>query len=127
MRGSETVLLVEDQPLVRNTLRRLLVRGGYRVFVAGSGPEALELVAAGSEHFDVLLSDVVMPGMTGPQLARKLVERRPDLRVLFMSGHCDLSVVDTRVRDMELPILQKPVTSEMVLRAIRTAIEETAT
>jgi len=89
-RGHETVLLAEDEDAVRNLVRRMLEEQGYEVLAAANGLEALALAgtrAPGAIH--LLLSDVVMPGMSGPQLARELGQRRPGMPVLFMSGHTD--------------------------------------
>ena len=81
----ETVLVVEDEAAIRRVTNRLLTRNGYRVLLAASGAEALELAA--THHFDVLLTDVVMPGLSGPELADRIRHRRPEVRVLFMSGY----------------------------------------
>src|SRR6266540_5639138 len=94
-RGSETILLVEDEAPVRAVTRQLLERNGYTVLEASDGPAALALVdgAAVSRHIDLLLTDVIMPGMSGRELADKLKARRPNLGVLFMSGYTDDAVV----------------------------------
>jgi hypothetical protein len=81
------VLLVEDEDAVREVVLRILTRSGYRVREVGSPLEALRIFTAGADQFDVLLTDVVMPGMSGTQLASRLRELRPALPVLFMSGY----------------------------------------
>jgi two-component system, cell cycle sensor histidine kinase and response regulator CckA len=86
-RGSETILVVEDDPLVRKAAIRSLSAAGYRVIVAGSGREALEVAAREKHAFDLLLTDVIMPGQNGRELADELRRSRPDLRVLYMSGY----------------------------------------
>jgi PAS domain S-box-containing protein len=85
-RGEETILLVEDEPELREVTRRILVGAGYEVIAAANGPEALELASAHADPIDLLLSDVIMPLMPGPQLAKQLGAERPGLRVLLMSG-----------------------------------------
>ena len=105
LRGSETILLVEDEAPVRAVTRQLLERNGYTVLEAPEGAAALALVAGerGSRHVDLLLTDVIMPGMSGRELADQLKARRPELRVLFMSGYTD----DRNVRD----VLQRKLSS----------------
>jgi two-component system cell cycle sensor histidine kinase/response regulator CckA len=86
--GSGTVLLVEDEPMVRAVAERALTRHGYRVITADNGEEALEQLAK-AEHIDLLISDVVMPGMDGPTVVREARKSRPDLKILFMSGYAE--------------------------------------
>jgi two-component system cell cycle sensor histidine kinase/response regulator CckA len=86
--GSGTVLLVEDEPMVRSVAERALTRHGYQVITADNGEEALEILARG-ETIDLLISDVVMPGMDGPTMVREARKSRPDLKILFMSGYAE--------------------------------------
>jgi two-component system cell cycle sensor histidine kinase/response regulator CckA len=86
--GSGTVLLVEDEPMVRSVAERALTRHGYTVIAADNGEEALEILNRG-EPIDLLISDVVMPGMDGPAMVREARKTRPDLKVLFMSGYAE--------------------------------------
>ena len=86
--GSGTVLLVEDEPMVRNVAERALTRHGYTVITADNGEEALEIVAKG-EPIHLLISDVVMPGMDGPTVVREARKSRPELKILFMSGYAE--------------------------------------
>ncbi|MES2120864.1 MAG: response regulator [Pseudomonadota bacterium] len=86
--GSGTVLLVEDEPMVRSVAERALTRHGYTVITAESGEEALDVLAKG-EPIDLLISDVVMPGMDGPTMVREARKSRPDLKILFMSGYAE--------------------------------------
>jgi two-component system cell cycle sensor histidine kinase/response regulator CckA len=86
--GSGTVLLVEDEPMVRSVAERALTRHGYTVITADTGEEALEQLAKG-EPIDLLISDVVMPGMDGPTMVREARKSRPDLKILFMSGYAE--------------------------------------
>jgi two-component system cell cycle sensor histidine kinase/response regulator CckA len=117
--GSESVLLVEDDAAIRSVTASMLERLGYRVASAGAAQEALARVAAG-HHFDLVLTDVVMPAMGGPELARALRTSRPGLRVLFMSGHLH---VDGGDRDAPIEnILQKPFTLRGLAVAVRRAL-----
>jgi len=86
--GSGTVLLVEDEPMVRAVAERALTRHGYQVITADNGEEALEQLAK-VEHIDLLISDVVMPGMDGPTVVREARKSRPDIKILFMSGYAE--------------------------------------
>ncbi|MGN6849150.1 MAG: response regulator, partial [Sphingomicrobium sp.] len=86
--GSGTVLLVEDEPMVRSVAERALTRHGYTVITADNGEAALEILAKG-EPIDLLISDVVMPGMDGPTMVREARQSRPELKILFMSGYAE--------------------------------------
>ena len=86
--GSGTVLLVEDEPMVRSVAERALTRHGYTVITADNGEDALEILAK-DEPIDLLISDVVMPGMDGPTMVREARQSRPDLKILFMSGYAE--------------------------------------
>lgn len=86
--GSGTVLLVEDEPMVRSVAERALTRHGYQVITADNGEDALEVIARG-DPIDLLISDVVMPGMDGPTMVREARQSRPDLKILFMSGYAE--------------------------------------
>jgi len=86
--GSGTVLLVEDEPMVRSVAERALTRHGYKVITADNGEDALEVLDSG-EQIDLLISDVVMPGMDGPTMVAEARKERPDLKILFMSGYAE--------------------------------------
>jgi CheY-like chemotaxis protein len=119
--GTETVLVVDDDELIRAMIARGLERLGYRVLVAASGYEALGLVDAAGVTVDLLVSDVVMPGLGGRALADALRRRRPGLRVLFMSGH-----VAERVDAAAHParaFLQKPFTLARLGARVREALD----
>jgi two-component system cell cycle sensor histidine kinase/response regulator CckA len=92
--GSGTVLLVEDEPMVRAVAERALTRHGYTVITADSGEDALEVIGRG-EEIDLLISDVVMPGMDGPAMVEEARKQRPDLKVLFMSGYAEEQLRDS--------------------------------
>jgi PAS domain S-box-containing protein len=117
-----TVLVVEDEPSLRAVIARILARAGYRVLTAASGPEALELEQQTAERIDVVLTDVVMPEMLGPQLAAILKERRPDVRVIFTSGFARSAL--EREDALEGPVLQKPLSASELLAQIARTLEE---
>jgi CheY-like chemotaxis protein len=118
LEGSETVLVVEDEESVRSLVRKVLERRGYKVLSAGTPKEAFDLSA---EHADIslIITDVVLPQMSGRTLADALISRNPSLRVLFMSGYTDDAIVDRGVLDEGIPFLQKPFTPEALARKTR--------
>jgi PAS domain S-box-containing protein len=122
-RGSETILLVEDQEQVRNVASGILGRRGYRVVVAQSAREALLLCEKQRAGIQLLLTDVVMPDMGGAELAQRMATMQPDMKVLFMSGYTDDSIVRHGVLQSEMAFLQKPFTPDSLLRKVREAID----
>jgi signal transduction histidine kinase len=116
-----TILLVEDQDVVRSVTRRLLEAAGYRVIEAQGGEEALALQDRLSE-VDLLLTDVVMPVLSGVDIAERLAERRPDLSVLFMSGFTRDEVLHDSRTDLPAHFLQKPFTKDQLIGRVRDAL-----
>jgi two-component system cell cycle sensor histidine kinase/response regulator CckA len=108
-RRGETVLVAEDDLTVQQVARRALEQSGYRVLTAGNGPEALRILEADPGAIDALLTDLLMPGMTGPELSAQARVMRPDLRVLFVSGFADEATLEGLERAGD-PILMKPYT-----------------
>ena len=123
-RGKETVLLVEDEELVRELVRTLLQQAGYRVLEAGSGEEALRIAADFSNRIDLLLTDVVMPGRTnGRILADALLVERPDLRVLYMSGYTDDADLALGLQRAEVAFIQKPFSPVALTVKVREVLD----
>jgi two-component system cell cycle sensor histidine kinase/response regulator CckA len=119
----ETIVLVEDDPSVRHLVNRALVQAGYRVLVAGSGPEALSIVQAeDGSRIDLLLTDVILPGMNGCELARMLTASHPTLRVAFMSGYAAEVIQRFGMDDAQLTLIEKPFTITELLGQIRTLL-----
>ncbi len=123
LRGSETILVVEDEELVRHLVVRILERQGYRVLSAAAGDEALTLAADFEEPIHLLVTDVVMPRMTGDELARRLLVERPALRVVFVSGYTEDTVVHHGVLDAGVNFLEKPFTHEGLARKVREVLD----
>ena len=122
-RGVETVLIVEDEEAVRGLARRILERQGYAVLEARGGREALALAATHDGAIDLLLTDIVMPGMNGRLLAEQLLDAHPELRVLYMSGYTDDEIVRRGMFDRGTGFLEKPFSAETLARAIRAALD----
>ena len=120
--GSGRILLAEDDPAVRSSCERILTRAGYTVVAAADGPSALECMAASPTAFDLLLSDVVMPGMSGSELARRVRERQPDIGVLFMSGYADDVTVHDALAASVVTCVAKPFTVRELNEAVARAI-----
>jgi two-component system, cell cycle sensor histidine kinase and response regulator CckA len=117
-RGSETILLVEDAYALRKLAQALLTEAGFRVFSAESGEEALEVASHCGVALDLLLSDVVMPGMNGRVLAEQLLPRQPEMKVLFMSGYTDSFIAGHGVLEPGTHLLHKPFTEEVLIRKV---------
>ncbi len=125
-RGSETILLVEDEGPVRELTRRCLEQRGYAVLPAASAEEAVDVLAAHRGPLDMLLTDVVMPGASGPDLARRLTRERPDLHVLFVSGYPDDSPGSAGLLEPGSAFLQKPFTADTLARKVRDVLDARA-
>jgi two-component system, cell cycle sensor histidine kinase and response regulator CckA len=120
-RGS-TVLLVEDEPSVRTLARKILEREGYRVVEAGDGEEALRKLEEQPETTDLVLTDVVMPRMSGIELAERLGEARPELPVIFMSGYSDRPLEGRGGLRGPMVLVEKPFSSQTLLRSVQRAL-----
>jgi two-component system, cell cycle sensor histidine kinase and response regulator CckA len=125
-RGTETILLVEDEPSVRMLVRDELRKLGYRVLEAKNGIEACLLATQQAGSFQLLLTDVVMPGMAGRELAQHLSVIKPDLRTLFMSGYMDDVGIMAGQEESASSFLQKPFTPEVLARAVRNLLDADA-
>jgi len=117
-----TVLIAEDQPEVRALAAAILRRLGYSILEAANGPEALVIAERHSGHIQLLLTDIVMPGMTGLELAAQFSVRRPDARVIYMSGYMDRDLGGSGL-DPSAPFLQKPFTPDALAAVIRRVLE----
>ena len=122
-RGTETVLLVEDEAALRELLRKTLESSGYAVLVARDGREALELAASHAGSIEVMVSDVIMPGASGPKIAEILATTRPEMRVLYVSGYSDESIFLNGVLKPGTAFLSKPFSLGSVLRRLRRLLD----
>ncbi len=122
-RATETVLVVEDDEMVRTLVRETLRREGYKVLDAASPIEARRMSDAFRRPIHLLITDVVMPKVSGRELAEQLVERRPDMKVLFMSGYTDAAVLNSGIMRKEVAFLQKPFTPTALSEKVREVLE----
>ena len=117
--GSETVLAVDDDPTMLDLLQEVLRPQGYRVLLASSGEEALNMAAGHRDKIDLLLTDVVLPGIKGQELARQMLTSWPDINVLFMSGYLRPSMALTNSEKSVEAFIQKPFSPQALLRKMR--------
>jgi PAS domain S-box-containing protein len=122
--GSETVLVVEDEEVVRDLTERILVAEGYHCLTAANGPEALAMLERNGTPVDLLITDIVMPGMGGGELARVVRQRYPRARVLFTSGFTDDEVVRRGLMDVGQPFMEKPWSADQMLYRVRELLDE---
>ncbi len=121
--GAETILLVEDEPALRALARYILEMKGYQVLEAGNGAEAIQVCESHRGPIHLLVTDVIMPGQSGPRLAAQLSALRPALPVLFLSGYSDDEIMHHGVLDSGRPFLQKPFTPEMLTQKVREVLD----
>jgi CheY-like chemotaxis protein len=120
LRGQgQTVLVVEDEAALRQVTSRILRRGGYTVLVAEDGPDALRIAGEHPEPIDVLVTDVIMPGMLGKEVAQRVTEIRPQIKVLYMSGYAQPVLASHGTLDRDVYLLEKPFTSIELLAAVQ--------
>jgi DNA-binding NtrC family response regulator len=121
--GGETVLLVEDEEMVREPTRRILARSGYAVLAADSADEALRIVADHFGEIELLLTDVVMPGRSGKALAAAVKRVSPATKVLYMSGYTSDVIAFRELSEEGVDLIEKPFASEDLLRKVRDILD----
>jgi two-component system, cell cycle sensor histidine kinase and response regulator CckA len=121
--GTETILLAEDEDIVRALVRELLEARGYAVLEAAHPDDALELARAHAGPLDILLTDVVMPGMSGQALAERLVRLRPDLPVLYTSAYTTGRIADRLGANGDVNFIQKPFSAEELATKVREVLD----
>jgi two-component system, cell cycle sensor histidine kinase and response regulator CckA len=122
-RGHETVLLVEDAEALQKLARNFLTERGFHVLVASNGNEAIQIARSSKRPIDLLLTDVVMPGMNGRALAERLVPEQPKMKVLFISGYTDNFIAGHGVLEEGMHLLHKPFTEEALLGRVREVLD----
>ena len=123
--GRETILLVEDEEMVRNLVRRILERQGYTALVADSAEKAMFMFEQNPASIDMLLTDVIMPQMDGKQLYERLRQIRPSLKVLYMSGYTEETIAHRGLLESGTHFVQKPFSFERLARSVRQALDQT--
>ena len=121
--GSETILLVEDSDPLRKLTQSFLESHGFRVHAAQNGEEALQVEAQHSGKIDLLLTDVVMPGMNGKALAERLLQKQSGMRVLYISGYTDSFIARHGALEPSTVLLHKPFTEEELIRKVREVLD----
>ena len=122
-RGTETILVVEDYASLRQLIRRMLEPAGYTVLLAGTGNEALRLIESHKGPVHLVLTDVVMPGISGLVLAARIGETHPEMRVIFTTGYTDDALLRNGINTDVERFLAKPYTKEALLDAVRTVLD----
>jgi CheY-like chemotaxis protein len=122
-KGDETILLVEDEVQVRNILTDMLKSQGYKLLVASNGPEALDIASTRNGKIHLMITDVVMPQMSGRELSELMARIRPEMRILYMSGYTDDAIVHHRLLDEGLNFIQKPFDTASVARKVRLVLD----
>jgi len=126
LRGDEMVLVVEDEEPLRRLARRILESRGYRVLDAGNGVDAIRVLAQSQDRVDLIVTDVVMPGMGGRELVERILPVYPWIRVLFMSGYTEDTILAHRVAQSGITVLEKPFTPDTLAREVRRALDRPA-
>ena len=126
-RGTGTILVVEDEDAVRYLACRVLRRNGYRVLEAADPADALRIVRAESQPVDLLVTDIVMPGMSGPALAERLVAGWPDLKVLYITGYAEEAIERQGALPAGVALLEKPFTAQQLSGSVRQALANAET
>ncbi|MEX5633419.1 hybrid sensor histidine kinase/response regulator [Parafrankia sp. FMc2] len=125
--GRETIMVVEDEPAMRELTRRILARNGYQVVIARSGPEAISLASTTRDEIHLLLTDVVMPQVLGREVAERISRRRPQLRVLYMSGYAYPILAQNGTLEPGLALLTKPFSERVLLSKVREVLDASPT
>jgi CheY-like chemotaxis protein len=123
-RGTETILLAEDEQDVREVAREFLESGGYTVIEAHDGAEALRLVGTHEGAIELLITDMVMPGMSGQELAGRLQQKRAGLRTLYMSGYSERAAAESAQGDSSIRLLTKPFSRSALLRTVHEILKQ---
>jgi two-component system, cell cycle sensor histidine kinase and response regulator CckA len=118
----ETILVVEDAESIRGMVCAMLCQSGYHCLEAGDGAEALDILETDGDSVSLILTDIVMPRMTGAELARHVARIRPEIRIMFMSGYSDDAVVRTIERSAAI-FLAKPFTASILIEKVREALD----
>jgi len=123
LQGTETILLVDDETGVRELIRRVLEGHGYKVLQARDVGDAMAIEETHRGPIHLLLSDIIMPGLNGPDLAQRIVRRRPAIKVLFVSGYTNREAMDVGLTSQSVSVLQKPFTPDTLATKVRERLD----
>ena len=124
-RGTETILLVDDEEYLRDALTRFLSEQlGYNLLSAGSAEEALDLVESYSGNIDLLLTDILLPGMSGSELAEKMLSSYPGVRIMYISGYADQNLESYGISTSKIMLLQKPFSIKSLAAKLREVLDK---
>jgi two-component system, cell cycle sensor histidine kinase and response regulator CckA len=121
--GTETILVVEDEEAIRHFISAVLSQAGYTVKDAGNGVEALAFIPSAGARVDLLLTDIVMPVLSGKELGRRARDRLPGMRILYMSGYTGDAIAQHGILDSDVYLLRKPFTAHVLLRKMREILD----
>jgi DNA-binding NtrC family response regulator len=122
LRGSETILVTEDEDAIRNLIEAVLSNQGYRVITAANGAEALDLARENTGAIDLVITDVVMPRLSGPEMVQRMKADRPDAKVIFMSGYAQQGSLSA-IEEEEAEVLEKPFSPQTILTLVRKVLD----
>jgi CheY-like chemotaxis protein len=123
--GTETILIAEDEAILRPLLAKMLESHGYATIVAGNTEEAIEIVKSQGDEIDLLLTDLIMPGMTGRELADRVRTHSPEIRVVFMSGYAGDTVTRSGALELDAAFVEKPFSAHELGRKVRETLDGT--
>ena len=123
LKGTETILVVEDDTGVRELIRRVLEGHGYKVLQARDVGDAIAIEESHRGPIHLLVSDIIMPGLNGPDLAQRIARRRPAIKVLFVSGYTSREAIDVGLSSQNVSVLQKPFTPETLATKVRERLD----
>lgn len=121
--GSESLLLVEDDRAVRELVDRILSKRGYKVTVAADGREALRAFVAAPDQIDMVVTDLIMPGMSGRELVQAISQIRPNLKALYVSGYTEDEIIRRGLHDPRVALLHKPFTADVLAEKVRSTLD----
>jgi CheY-like chemotaxis protein len=121
--GTETILVVEDDEMIRSLIRDILESTGYRVLVADDPDQGMKLIGEQQDEIHLLLTDLILPGMSGRELVDRVTKEKPEMRVLFMSGYSDEAVARHGILEPGLAFLQKPFSRDGLVRKVRDVLD----
>ncbi|MFC1855530.1 ATP-binding protein [Thermodesulfobacteriota bacterium] len=122
-KGNETILIVEDNPIIRNLFIDIIEPLGHKVLIAPDGEEALKICESYDEKIDLLLSDVIMPGINGLELSKQVKRKLPDIKIILTSGYLENTAIFSKIREAKIPFIKKPLNASELIKIIRKTLD----